>query len=248
MTQSVVPRPPLAVIQLGTELECAMTRGWLAALTTDYRPIVFTTVTGAELLDLGPGNAECQAVSPGALGLWSSARRLHQLGVPRMVVLSDSWGSRLMSSLGRERLNLHRPGPAALPSTLDQAFCQCFSRLGVTTPERHEPLSVSRGTRAAARSLLAGIGIGDHDGLTLHAPASAASLPSLADISLPVVLLPPGAEIGTLGELAGMAYFLAPTSSALRAALISRADQLIGDDPLALELAALTATPARHCR
>ncbi|MBT8144852.1 MAG: hypothetical protein KJO55_09140 [Gammaproteobacteria bacterium] len=237
MNTSVVPRPPLAVIQIGSELETSLTRGWLTALAGRFRPYVFTNSVGLELLG-GSVCTLCQA-SGGAIALARCGLQLRELNFAPTLALSRGCNSNLLAMLAGNPVMKAEANDGAMPSQIDASLRRCCAPLGVDSPERSEPIGLTAATTAVATAMLAEIGYDRRDALTLYAPASVSLLHDVPRSPLPVVLLPPGAETTALGKMAGNAYFLPAHDPALRAALIGNAGQLISDDPLSLELAAL---------
>lgn len=243
---SVAASPDRVVlIQLGGELECALTRGWLEAMEAKRVYRVVTRRKHRELLDLGSSPARCHALRPGLLPLLREARDLNTAGVAAAVALDQSRTSRLLATLSGAPLLSAEAAGHDDPVNIEAGLAAAFAPLGVTAPLRSGPLPLTRRTHALARELLGALALDTEHIATLFAPATEENLGNwLAYLrndttTMPVVLLPPGRELEVMRHLAGEAFFVRADDLALRAALIARAARLVSDDATSLAIAPL---------
>lgn len=235
----------IVFIQLGDELHCALTRGWLAAFGARRRFRVVTRAAHRELLDVSANPAACHVLRPGLLGLLRESRRLRAAGVSAAIALDPTRTSRLLASLSGAAQPIAPAAPGDDPAAVDAALARQFAALGVATPVRDGPLRLTRRTRRYARALLEGLNLDSEHIAVLCAPSSAHDLAGwLGDrapgsAQMPVVLLPPGRELEVLRTMAGEAYFIRADTLALRAALIGRAGRLISDDESSIAIGRL---------
>ncbi len=242
--------PRILVIQPGTELECALTRGWVDALKQRAEVETVARAGYSELLDVGRNPADWHALPTGLLGLWQLRRTLHGR-FDRVLCLGRPLPARLLATVcpPAERIG-STVGTASCPPDIDAQLGVLFARVGVKRPQRNG-LTLTRQTREAAKRLLAGFGFGGADRPVIVAVGRQSQNALLAQCDLaapfssqpPVVLLPHGTSLDSIGSLGGRAYLVAAPDPALRAALIANAAILLGDHAPSSFLAALLRVP-----
>ena len=244
---SVIPRR-VAVIPLGGEFECAMTRGWIEALAGQARVEILTRFEHREILDVCDDPFACHGLGRGPLDLLRLANTLKRLAPDRAIRLDDTFAGRLLGTICAAEKRSISERESQRPAAIDAALASIFKTLGVDAPLRTGPLRLTTQTVRRARKLLAQFGLDRDQSIALYAPDAATTLKNQSIASpaelpgLPVVLMPPGEELDLIARLAGHAYLVRANDLALRAALIGRAGVLVSDHAPSIELAALMHT------
>lgn len=249
----VAERPTVLVIQPGGELECAMTRSWVAALHKRADLHIVAGLQYAEILDIFLNPMRFHPVPHNPIDLLRLRRSLKGREFDHVLCLGNTLSSRLIASVCPTRKRIQTQiGPPERPSQIDAVLAVLFGRLGIEVPERDNAMLLTQRTLVTADELLREVGFDSGQPVPMiapHAKADAAlaaswqSAQPLMGTQLPVVLLPAGHEIEFIGTLVGKAFFITPSSPEVRAALIRRASLLLSNHPLSIELARLMHIP-----
>ncbi|MBT8131537.1 MAG: hypothetical protein KJO35_04650, partial [Gammaproteobacteria bacterium] len=243
--------PRVLVVQLGNELDCMLTRGWIKALQRTAETEIVSHIKYREILDQLPNPTRYHPITPGPVQLLRSYRQLKNQNFDRALCLNSSIASRWLASVcpAEDRIQ-STIGPPALPAEIDAVLAVLFGRLGVSAPAREHRLKLTSKTAAAADAILAEFGFTENQKPIMIAPQPGSEyglLSSWHDDAdpeiLPVLLMPIGEEIDLINAVAGQAFLVPTPELSLRAALIGRAAQLISNDPVSRQLAQLMQTP-----
>ena len=253
-TDPTVIHRRVAIIQLGGEFECAMTRGWIEALARRARVEIVTRPEHREILDVCDDPYCCHGLGRGPLDLLRLANTLKHLAPDSAIRLDDTFAGRLLGAVCAAEKRSISERESQRPAAVDAALASIFKSLGVEAPLRPGPLRLTTQTVRRARELLAQFGFDSDQSVAIYAPDAATTLKNRSIAApaalpgLPVVLMPPGEELDLIARLAGHAYLVQANDLALRAALVGRARVLVSEHPPSIELAALmhtaTETPA----
>lgn len=252
-TTTVAGRQRILVIQLGAELECALTRGWVEALDAIAEVEVIARAEFCEIFAALPDTAQCHSLQRSLLEPLRLRQKLSEREFDCALCLNNTLLGGWLAGVCDRRLQT-QVGTPDEPQAIDAVLGVLFDRLGVTRPVRAEPMRLTGDTEAAATRVLRDIGFDAGAAPPMLAPRAdskgrlqndwrSARAAFDDDGLLPVILLPAGHELELISELGGRAYFIAAAGLPLRAAVIRHAAVLVSDDPASVELARLMGTP-----
>jgi len=250
-------RPRVLVIQLGGELECAMTVGWIEALRPTADIEIVGRIEYSEILGALPQPTCYHPITANPLDLFRTRLQLKDRDFDRVLCLNNKLACRILATvcIAEKRIQT-QIGPPTLPSEIDAVLAVIFARLGVAAPNRNSTLTLSTRTQNIADETLRGFGFDKEQQPQMLAPqtgtesalSSWSSKSIRYDSTLPVILLPAGDEIEFIGALVGKAFLIPTSDLSFRAALIQRSCQLLSNDPPSIELAKLMGTPVTNLR